>query len=140
MMENKYEIFISYSRKDVDKVKSIKEEIEKETGVKCWMDLEDISYDSSDFADVIVKAIDDAAIFLFFLSKYSQTSRIAIGEITLAQKKNKHILIVNIDNCEMSDKFIVLYSQNNFCDYSKENQKVKLYNEICSLLGKAMPS
>ena len=124
------EIVISYSRKDFDKVKAIKEEIEQVTFAKCWMDLDGISYDSPDFADVIVKAIDDAPVFVFMLSEHSQNSRIAIGEITLAQKKNKHIFIVNIDECEMSDKFTILYSQHNLCDYSNNNQKEKLFNEI----------
>ena len=134
------DIFISYSRKDFDKVKVIKEELEQVTGAECWMDMDGISYDSSDFADVIVKAIDDAPVFIFMLSEHSQKSRIAIGEITLAQKKNKHIFIVNIDKCEMSDKFTILYSQHNLCDYSNNNQKEKLFNEICTWLGREIPS
>lgn len=134
------EIFISYSRKDIDKVKAIKEEIEQATFAKCWMDLDGISYDSPDFADVIVKAIDETLVFVFMLSEHSQKSRIAIGEITLAQKKKKHISIVNIDKCEMSDKFTILYSQHNLCDYSNNNQKEKLFNEICTWLGREIPS
>ena len=132
------DIFISYSRKDLDKVKTIKEEIEQATGAECWMDLYGISYDSPDFADVIVKAIDDAPMFVFMLSENSQKSRIAIGEITLAQKKNKHIFIVNIDKCEMSDKFTVLYSQHNLCNYYETKQKEKLCNEICTWIGAQM--
>ena len=138
-MENKYEIFISYSRKDLDKVLLIKEEIEDATNAKCWMDLEGISYDSPDFVDVIVKAIEETPIFLFMLSEHSQISKIARGEISLAQKKGKHISLVNIDNCEMSDTFTILYSQNNFCDYSINNQKSKLFNEINFWLGKEKP-
>lgn len=134
------EIFISYSRKDFEKVKAIKEEIEQVTFAKCWMDLDGISYDSPDFADVIVKAIDDAPVFVFMLSEHSQNSRIAIGEITLAQKKNKHIFIVIIDKCEMSDKFTILYSQHNLCDYSNNNQKEKLFKEICTWLGRKISS
>ena len=124
------DIFISYSRKDFDKVKVIKEELEQATGAECWMDMDGISYDSSDFADVIVKAIDDAPVFIFMLSEHSQKSRIAIGEITLAQKKSKHIFIVNIDKCEMSDKFTILYSLHNFCDYSENNQKEKFLENL----------
>ena len=36
------EIFISYSRKDFEKVKAIKNEIDSELGIKCWMDLDGI--------------------------------------------------------------------------------------------------
>lgn len=33
------EVFISYSRKDFDKVKTVKEEINRLVGIDCWMDL-----------------------------------------------------------------------------------------------------
>ena len=41
-MKQKYDVFISYSRANLEKVKSIKAEIERSTGVRCWMDLEGI--------------------------------------------------------------------------------------------------
>ena len=134
-METKYNVFISYSRKDLERVEKIKEEFELFTGAKCWMDLEGISYDSPDFVKVIGKAINMAPVFLFMLSEHSQNSEIARGELTLAKKRNKHIAIINIDNCEMTDEFTILFSKFNLCNYSEEKQKEKLFKEICSWLG-----
>ena len=36
------EVFISYSRKDFEKVRTVKEEIDKLVGIDCWMDLDGI--------------------------------------------------------------------------------------------------
>ena len=53
------EIFISYSRKDLEKVKTIKEHIEKLTSVKCWMDLEGIESGAQQFTQDIVDGINE---------------------------------------------------------------------------------
>ena len=50
------EIFISYSRADLEKARSIKETIDHELGIDCWMDLDGIESDKQ-FVDVIVNAI-----------------------------------------------------------------------------------
>lgn len=48
------DIFISYSRKDIDLVKQIKGEIEKSIGVQCWMDITGIESGSPRFTKDIV--------------------------------------------------------------------------------------
>ena len=128
-------IFISYSRNDFDLVQKIKVEIEERIGVDCWMDLEGIPYDSPDFVQVIARAINEASVFLFMLSKNSQISPIARGEITLAKNRDKHIALINIDGCKVTDEFTILYSQYNICDFLEENQKRRLFEDIKSWLG-----
>jgi hypothetical protein len=44
-METKYDVFISYSRKDLELVKEIKAEIDCLVGIDCWMDLDVIESD-----------------------------------------------------------------------------------------------
>ena len=61
-------IFISYKRKDTERVLAIKNNIENATGEKCWIDLDGIESDAQ-FADVIINAINEAEIFLFMYSK-----------------------------------------------------------------------
>ena len=56
-------IFISYSRKDLDAVKPIKEELEA-NGFSCWMDMEGIESGSPEFTKTIVKAINADPAFL----------------------------------------------------------------------------
>lgn len=61
-------IFISYKRADFDRVKPIKDYIESQTGVSCWMDLEGIESDAQ-FVEVIMSAIENCSVFLFMCSK-----------------------------------------------------------------------
>ena len=66
-----HDIFISYSRKNLDAIKPIKEELESQ-GFSCWMDLEGIVSGTRQFSQRIIDAIDDAKCMLFFLSTDSQ--------------------------------------------------------------------
>lgn len=65
-------IFISYKRDDLNLVLPIKEKIEKATGERCWLDLNGIESDAV-FANVIIKAIKQAEVFLFMYSKTHST-------------------------------------------------------------------
>ena len=81
------DIFISYSRRDLDFVKQIKEEIEKNIGVQCWMDLYGIESGSPRFTKDIVEGINNSKVFLFMLSNHSQGSKFALRELDYAYKK-----------------------------------------------------
>lgn len=48
------DIYISYSRWNLEKVKGIKTELEKSTGVECWMDLNAIESGSMQFTQDII--------------------------------------------------------------------------------------
>ena len=49
------EIFISYSRRDFSKVKTIKDTIDQAMGIDCWMDIDGIE-SGEQFKNVIIKA------------------------------------------------------------------------------------
>lgn len=105
----KYDVFISYKRKDFDIVNKIKQEIENNANVSCWIDLDGIETDSQ-FVNVIMRAIKECDIFLFMYSKrHSEITDYdndwTAKEINFAQKKNKRIIFVNIDNTPLSDYF-----------------------------------
>lgn len=124
------EIFISYSRKDFDKAKAIKAEIEKATGAECWMDLSSIESGDPSFVDAIARGISDCKIFLFLLSIYSQNSRYAIGEMELARKLHKKNILINIDNCSLSPSFFLLYSHSNIRHWIVPNEKEQLLSDL----------
>ena len=92
-------IFISYKRHDKKRVFKIKNDIENAIGEKCWIDIDGIESDAQ-FVNVIIKAIDDADIFLFMYSK-CHTKIVdfendwTIREINYAQKSNKRIIFLN---------------------------------------------
>ncbi len=128
-------IFISYSRKDLEKVKAIKEEIEKATDTECWMDLEGIESGAQQFTQDIVDGINGSRVFLFMLSKESQNSKFALRELNFAMKKaetnkEKHVVIVNIDNCQMCDEFYLMYGLTDTITWNDPPQKEKLIRDI----------
>ena len=110
-----HEIFISYSRWNLEQVKAIKSEIEQTTGAECWMDLNAIESGAVQFTQDIVDGINACSVFLFMLSKESQASEFALREmnfVMLKAKKDrqKHVVIVNIDGCDLCDEFLFMYS------------------------------
>ena len=110
----KYDIFISYKRVDKDKVFPIKYFIERNTGYNCWIDLDGIESDAQ-FADIIIKAINNAEVFLFMYSNtHSKIENFeedwTVREINFAQIKKKRIVFVNIDDSPLSDYFNFRFS------------------------------
>lgn len=133
-MENKYDIFISYSRKNLEQVKKFKEEIEISTNARCWMDLEGIESGTPKFTKAIIHAINACPIFLFMLSEESQKSENAIKELDFAYKKyreeGKKVVIVYIVKCKMTDEFSFDYSKADTIDLLDASQYDKLIRDI----------
>lgn len=129
------EVFISYSRADHAKVASIKEEIDREVGINCWMDLNGIE-SGEQFVKVIVSAINKHDTLLFMQSKSSMESEWALNELKLANKKQKRIVLVDIDHSEMTDEFYMLYSTKDNIDWSNRLQHDKLIRNLKSWCNK----
>ena len=129
-----HRIFISYKRVDKDKVFDIKNYIERNTGLDCWIDLDDIQSDAW-FAGVIVKAINNADVFLFMYSK-AHTEIIefdqdwTVREIRFAQKKKKRIVFINIDHSPLSDSFEFMYGAKEQVDALSKDAMEKLLSEL----------
>jgi hypothetical protein len=90
-MAQKYEIFLSYSRRDLEQVKAIKDELEQATGVNCWMDLDDIE-SGEQFVNVIISAINRSDALLFMMSEASMQSEWALDELDFAKRKKPFLL------------------------------------------------
>jgi len=133
----KYDVFISYSRSDLDKVKAIKTEIEQATGVSCWMDLEGIESGVPRFTKAIIDGIELCDVFLFMRSEQSQNSKYALLELNYANEEpEKHVVIVNIDNSRMVKEFRFLYSLTDTIDWNNQPQREKLFRDIRKWTGK----
>ncbi len=128
------EIFISYSRKDFDKVKAIKDEIDRELGIDCWMDLDGIE-SGEQFKKVIIKAINEHDTMLFMLSANSMNSAWALDELNFAKHKGKRVVLVYIEPCEMSDDFYFDYHKYDTIDWSNTLQHDKLIENMHEWFG-----
>ena len=138
-------VFISYKRVDKDRVFAIKDFIERGLGGDvdgknyCWIDLEGIESDAQ-FANVIIRAINRADIFLFMYS--SAHSKIVnfnkdwtVREINFAEKKDKRIVFVNIDGSSLSDLFELLFGTKQQVDGTDEEALQRLCNDMRKWLG-----
>ena len=127
-------IFISYKRVDKEKVFSLKDVIENKIGEECWIDLDGIESDAQ-FANVIIKAINNAQIFLFMYSHaHSEIEDYdtdwTVREINFAQKKKKRIVFVNIDGSPLTDWFELMFGTKQQIDASSEILIEKLCRDI----------
>ena len=131
-------IFISYKRHDKKRVVKIKNDIENAIGERCWIDIDGIESDAQ-FVNVIIKAIDDADIFLFMYSK-CHTKIVdfekdwTIREINYAQKSNKRIIFLNLDGAPLSAWFELMFGLKQQVDVSSHCCKelsVKFVISIC---------
>ena len=130
MSQTKYDIFISYSRANLEKVKAIKADIEQTTGARCWMDLKDIKVGAPRFTHSIIDGIKKSNFFLFMRSEVSQSSEYALREIHFAVKQGKTVIIVNIDESAMSDEFEFLYGLTDTITWDNSAQRDKLCQNI----------
>ena len=123
------EVFISYSRKDLEEVKIIKYEIEKEVGIDCWMDLDGIE-SGEQFEDVIIEAISKSNILLFMMSANSMQSQWALDELDFARHENKRVVLVSIDHAEMKGKFYFRYHKYDNIIWNIVPQRNKLIRDL----------
>ena len=113
-MDNQYDVFISYSRKDyVDEnqnvipdnpVSQIKELLSKES-ISYWFDEEGI-YSGDNFADKIVANIEASSIFLFLSTENANESKWTCKEIACADEFGKYIIPVRIDKTPYNKKVL----------------------------------
>lgn len=100
MSNGKYDIFISYSRHDTEKVSHIVSILERE-GFKIWIDRNGIESGDA-FKRVIVKAIEQSTCVLFFSSTASNNSKWTAKEIGVAVYENKCIIPILMDNSKFN--------------------------------------
>jgi formylglycine-generating enzyme required for sulfatase activity len=134
----KYDVFISYSRKDYvdDKenvlpdspVKAIMEFLD-EKNISYWIDKKGI-YSSSQFVKLITQAIRDSKMLLFVSSKNSNASDYTAGEIIEARNKGKAIIPMRIDETPFSEDYRILINKFDHIDFLKVNAFSKLLNAI----------
>lgn len=131
MVQTKYDVFISYSRKDYvdehknvipgNEVSKIKEAL-SEAGITFWFDEKGI-YHGDEFAGVIADAIDESSLFVFISSENSNDSDWTLGEIATAQEAKKKIIPVRIDSARYHKSLRVRLNALDYIDYKTNPEK-----------------
>ncbi len=131
MEQTKYDVFISYSRKDYvdehknvipgNEVSKIKEALTK-AGITYWFDEEGV-YSGDEFAKVIVRNIKASKMFVFLSTVNSNQSEWTANEISTANMLKKKIIPVRIDNSVYHDDVILYISRLSHIDYNDNPEK-----------------
>lgn len=127
----KYDVFISYSRKDyVDESgkvisNSIVSKIKKELTTHrytYWFD-EDGIYSGDAFVGVITEAIKNSEIFLFISSKNSNASEWTNHEIAAAKLLKKKTIPFRVDDSDYHSSILMYLAPLDYIDYQVNNKK-----------------
>ncbi len=92
----KYDVFISYSRRDKKKVKEFCKAFSN-AGITFWIDENGIE-NGENFKSIIVRAIEDSSVFLYFSSKDSNASSWTAKEVGIAVSRKKNIIPIKLDD------------------------------------------
>lgn len=130
----KYDVFISYSRKDqiiVDEICKLFDD----NSISYWLDTNKIHFGSEFMAD-IVDAIEESTITLFISSSSSNKSIYTAKEVALAFNAGKYIIPYKIDNSSFNKNLRFVMTNLNCIEavpYTTQKAK-KLVSDIKSLL------
>lgn len=123
--EMDHQVFISYSRRDIDKAKEITELLDSHS-IRYWIDQTGI-YSGVNYKEVIVDAIDTAKVVLFLSSVDSNASINVIRELGYAVRQNKTIIPVMLDDTPYAKSIKLDISdvdQMEISDYEKFRSKL----------------
>jgi len=122
-------IFISYSTKDLEKIKPILKHISSIQGTKTFLAEENIE-PSSEVIQTIIGKIKSADIFLVFFSKNAKKSEYVQQEIGIAKGNNKIIAPILLDS-NTPKAMLVNTNYVNLSDQEKEQAELRrLYSFI----------
>ena len=127
MEQMKYDVFISYSRKDYirdvviiphNPITAILELFDK-NNISYWFDKEGI-YSGQEFIEVISNAIANSKMLVFVSSMHSNASMWTAGEVFEALDGEKLIIPVRIDDSPYNKKFKMLVRPLDYVDFQEQ--------------------
>ena len=129
-----YDVFISYSRNDEKQINKFVDRLE-ELGFRVWIDRKGIESGDS-FKSVIVNALENSAVFVYFNSFSSSKSPWTTKELGVAITLGKPIIPVKIDKAPYSKEDLFDLINLDFIDYSdpvtRETMMDKFINVVIS--------
>lgn len=121
-MENKYDIYICYSRKDHKVATDICNFLDQH-GLSYWIDRRGIE-SGDNYAQSIVNAIQTSDLFLFLISGSSGNSRFCINELSVAQRYSKRLfpLLIDYSGQENLKELTFLIGDIHWANYSNKDK------------------
>lgn len=128
-----YDIFISYSRKDSAIVKRYYDYL-KAAGLSVWVDETGIET-GTEFKKIIVRAIKDSKVFLFFSSAASNASPWTVKEVNVAVSYRKRIIPVKLDTTPYDESIMFDLAGLDFYSHADKGFEVGI-KKLLSAFGK----
>ena len=134
----KYDVYISYSRKDRDVALGICEDL-KSIGCTVWMDIDGIQTGQL-FADMIIRAIESSQVILYLASENSNKSQWVNREILYALENKKKVIPIKLDDSTYPASLGFLLGQISWVDFRRAGARKDLLRSTVYLLGKESDS
>lgn len=133
----KNDIFISYSRKDTNTVDEFVKRFEAE-GFRVWIDRDGIESGDA-FKRVIVNAIKESAIVVFFSSEPSNKSPWTTKEISIAVHYGKPIIPIKIDNSLYNEDLEFDLVNLDYIDYTDVSMRQPMMEKLVRTIKSKIP-
>lgn len=136
MEQTKYDVFISYSRKDTEIAERICAALQN-NGITYFIDRQGIG-GGMEFPVVLAQAIRNSELFLFLASKNSYSSKFTINEITYAfnKKERNQILPYIIDGSSLPEDLEFVFAGINWRIMQQHPIDKILIPDLLKLLGR----
>lgn len=134
----KYDVFISYSRKDFEEVKRFIDRLKQRIpSLTYWFDLTGIEH-GDEFDKKIVYAINNSAYMILFLSDNAYQSYWVKREAMYAQNTNKKVLPVLLKDAQLSELYLFHFGSIDCISSTDDKQVEKMLKNLSNWTGKEL--
>lgn len=132
-----HDIFISYSRRDTDMVDQFVRRFENE-GFRVWIDRDGIESGDS-FKRIIVRAIKESELLLFFSSESSNSSPWTTKEVSVAVHYGKPIIPIKIDKTLYNEDVEFDLVNLDYVDYTNSKTQQPMMEKLVRTIKSKLP-
>ncbi len=135
----KFDVFISYSRRDFDEVNKFVETLKQRIPeLTYWFDLTGIESGEEEFDEKIISAIDESSYVLFFISEHSMDSKWTKKEVVYANNIDKKVVPVILRETTLRGWFIFNFGRIDCINITDPKQNDKLLRDLSAWTGKEL--
>src|ERR1700676_728025 len=108
------DVFISYASQDAAVANSVVEALERQ-GIRCWIAPRDVTPGAL-YADGIIRAINEAKVFVLVLSASSIASKHVGKEVERASSKGRPVIALKVDAAPLTTSLEYFLSESQWID------------------------